>query len=174
MCTHIHVGTHINTHMHAQTHQLFTIAKKWKCVVCLHHGVAWNCKIWWSTDMCYNIGEAQKVITKERSQTQRATSAGFYRQVSEWSSSRKGFLWGGGTKNVLEVGNSDGYVQTYKNHGMNTLKVNSMACELYLGLKIEFGKRYFTWIAFAAAARSWANGIRKPLPCAVISLSSHG
>lgn len=33
----------------------------------------------------------------------------------------RGFFWGG-TKNVLEVGNSDGYGQTYKNHGMNTLK----------------------------------------------------
>lgn len=72
MCTHIHVGTHINTHthMHAQTHQLFTTTKKGKRVVCLHHGVTGSCKIRWSTDMCSNRGEAQKVINKgEKSDT---------------------------------------------------------------------------------------------------------
>lgn len=73
--------------------------------------------------MCSNRGEAQKVINKgEKSDTKGhvcwipSTRIGVIVE-------RKGVsLGGGGTKNVLEVGNSDGYAQTYKNHGMNTLK----------------------------------------------------
>lgn len=148
----VHTLTHIHTHARTDTSVIHNSQKVEVCGV----SAPWSNterKRQWSTDMCSSKGEAQKAITGEKSDTKGHVY---------WSPStrvavileRKGVSFGG-TKNVLEVGNSEWLcADIQKPWDEHFERVNSMARELYLGLKIEFGKRYFTWTAFAGAARS--------------------